>query len=134
MLAEDWWNDAGDCCRRSVVMTAGAVHVAVLEFVARFAHVCDLHREVEVLACKRVIPVHAYRLVRDVRHDHDLRAAVRLGLETHANTQVGIVRERAARDASREGRIDVTVAVPGRDAYIEFVACDAACEFRLEAN
>jgi hypothetical protein len=86
---------AGGRAVRSVVMPP--VHVAVREFfVARFAHVGDLDGEVEVLARKRVVPVHATDSSECVTTTTAGRDPS--GSETHAHAQIGVVRERAARD------------------------------------
>ena len=123
-----------------MVVTAGPVHVAVLEFFLRgLAHFGDLDFEVEVLACQRMVAVDGDHVALDAGdRDHARVAIGRLGLELHAGLQVRDFAERALRHALDELRVTFAVTVGRRDLDAEFrsrrLAFELAFEFRLTAG
>ncbi len=119
-----------------MVVAAGPVHVAVLEFFLRgLAHLGDLDFEVEVLACQRMVAVDGDHVALDAGDRHHARVTIgRLGLELHAGLQVRDFAERALRHALDEFRVTFAVTVGRRDLDAEFRSRRLALELAFEAR
>ena len=119
---------------QSMMMPTGSMHMAVLDFlVGCIAHFDNFDGEMQGLASQRMVAIHSDFIAIDLGNDYGDGALAGLGLELHADSEVGDAVERRARHDLHEFVDIVAISVLRSDVDVETVTGDMSDHFTLQA-